>query len=150
MNAYIPIIVMLVLAAAFVLVTIGLNIVVNPKRANRTNRPSAQAIQAGVHDDAMQPGRHRRVAAELVGATKGRDQGVLQGVGGVLGIGGRAHGDGPESIAVSRDDHAERVRIPGHVRGEQLGIAALVVHGRHPSHRRAPRPARRRGLTRER
>ncbi|HNV10765.1 MAG TPA: NADH-quinone oxidoreductase subunit A [Propionibacteriaceae bacterium] len=51
MNAYIPIIVMLVLAAAFVLVTIGLNIVVNPKRANRTKY---QTYECGI-DATPQP-----------------------------------------------------------------------------------------------
>ena len=35
MNAYIPVVMMLILGLAFVLVTIGLNTLFNPKRANR-------------------------------------------------------------------------------------------------------------------
>jgi hypothetical protein len=90
--------------------------------ASYLRRP--QPVEAGVDDDPVQPRRNRRVAAEAAGPPERRDQPVLEAVGGLLAIAGRAQGDRPEPVAVTGEELAERLWIARDVRGEQLGVAA--------------------------
>src|SRR5690606_40400510 len=84
---------------------------------------AAHAVEAGVDDDAVQPGGDGRLAAEGPGLAVGGDEGVLDGVGGLVGVAERAQRDGPHPVTVPLDDLAERMRIPVDVRGQQLGVA---------------------------
>ena len=60
------------------------------------------------------------------------DQRVLERVGGVLGVAGRAEGDGPEAVAVTREELGEGVGVPGDVCLHEGGVLAQpVVVRRH-------------------
>ena len=74
----------------------------------------------------MQPGGHGGVTAEGISATVGRDERVLEGVAGLLGIAGRAQGDGPEPVAMAPDDLGEGVGIARAVGCEELGVGRLA------------------------
>ena len=82
-------------------------------------------VEAGVHDDAVQPGPNSGVGAEVRGGAVCGEQGLLKCVVGVLaGVGG-AERDLPEMIAVAQHELAERVGIAGDVRAQQREIAAV-------------------------
>ncbi|GAB3995191.1 hypothetical protein GCM10029992_11800 [Glycomyces albus] len=85
----------------------------------------ADAVEAGVDDDAVQPGGDRRVAFEGAGGLVGLDHGVLDGLGGVLGVGQGAHGHGPQSSAVAAEQLTEGVPVAGDVAGEQVAVGRL-------------------------
>ena len=68
----------------------------------------AQPVEARVDHDAVQPGGDRCVAAEGPRPAERRDQGLLQGVGGVLRVAHGAQGHRPEPVAVPREELAER------------------------------------------
>ena len=55
----------------------------------------------------MHPGRDCGVTAVGGCAAEGCDQGFLEGVSGILGVTGGAERHRPETIAVSREEHAE-------------------------------------------
>ena len=89
--------------------------------------PAPEPIEAGVDHDPVQPRGDGRVAAEGVGSTVGRDQGVLQGIGRVLPVAGRAQGDGPQPVPVPREQLGERIRVPGEVGRDQACVIAYVA-----------------------
>ena len=99
------------------------------QRDRGPDRAAPQPVERGVHDDPVQPGRDRGVAAELVGAAVGGDEGVLQGVRGLLRVTGRPQGHGPQPVAVALDEERERPVVAGDVPGEEFGVGALVLHG---------------------
>ncbi len=80
------------------------------QRHRRMGLPAPDPVQAGVHDDPVQPGRHRRVAPEAGGGAVGREQGVLQGVGGLLAVTDGAQRHRPEPVAVPPDQRRRRRR----------------------------------------
>ena len=88
-------------------------------------------VEGRVDHDAVQPRRHGRVAAERAGATEGRDQPFLQGIGREVGVARGAQRHGVEPVAVTGEELAERRRIPGHVGGEQRGVIAMVARVGH-------------------
>lgn len=61
----------------------------------------------------------------------GFEQGVLQGVGCLLGFSGGAERDGPQPVAVPTDQSGERSGIASDVSREQFGVRSLVFlsHG---------------------
>ena len=77
----------------------------------------------------------RGVATERLGPAERGDHRVLEGVGGVRRVAGRAQGDRPEPVAVPAEQGAERLRVTGDVRGQQR----TVVLGERPDPRRGPR-----------
>ena len=93
------------------------------KGHGRTGAASAHAIEAGVHDDSVQPGRDLGVTTELRGTAVGGDQRILQGIGSVLRVTGGLESHGPQSISVTAHDLGEGIRVPGDVGREQLAVA---------------------------
>ena len=91
----------------------------------------ADPVDAGVDDDAAQPGAHGRVAAVRRRAAVRRDQRLLHGVRGVVGIAQRAQSEGPEIATVPLHQQPERLRVAPHVRGQQLGVAARSRRRQH-------------------
>ena len=61
-------------------------------------------------------------ATERVGPAVGRDQGVLHGIGGVVGVAAGAQRHRPQPVLVSAHQFGERVRVAGDVGREQLLI----------------------------
>ena len=118
------------------------------QRLGPTYLRGAQAVEAGVDDDPVQPGRHRRVAAERPGPSVRRDQPVLQTVGGVLPVAHGAQRDRPQPVAVPGEQQPERVGVAGDVGGEQRRRRSSSSAGssliRGPSPRRPRRGSRRR------
>ena len=97
--------------------------VVLRQRVGRADGAAARAVQAGVDDDPVQPGGHRRVAAPRRPATTGTEGGeqrVLQGVRGLLGVAEGAQRDRPQPVAVPADQLAERVGVAVGVRAQQV------------------------------
>ena len=82
----------------------------------------AEQVEAGVDDDAVQPGGHGRVAAERPGAAVGRDQRVLDRVGRVVGVAERTQRNGPEPVAVPVDELAERLLVTREMGGQQGSV----------------------------
>ena len=94
------------------------------------NCPPPQRIQAGVDDDAVQPGGDGRVAAIGAGMAVRGQQRVLQGVSCVLTVPGGAQRDGPQPVAMTAYQLRERVPVACDVRGEQgpvLGAGLLCA-----------------------
>ena len=91
-------------------------------RHGRPRRLAAQLVQAGVHDDPVQPGGHRRVAAELRRPAERGDHRLLQRVRGVIRVVQRAQGHRPEPVAVAAEQLAERVGVAVGVAAQQLGV----------------------------
>jgi len=89
----------------------------------RTRRAAAHPVQAGVHDDPVEPGRHRRLAAEAVRPAERGDHRVLQRVGRVLGVGQSPERDSPQPVPVPEEELPERIRVTIDVQLEQLSIA---------------------------
>jgi hypothetical protein len=99
----------------------------------------AGAVQAGVHRDAVQPGRDGGLPAEGVRCPVGGDQGVLDGVGGFLPVSLGAQGHGPEPVTMAAHELAEGVLVTRDMAGEEVLIACFavggVIHFRTPSPR---------------
>ena len=85
-------------------------------------------VQAGVHDDPVQPGGHSSLAAEGAGPPERRDHGVLKGVRGVVRPPGGAQGNRPQPVPVAGEQYAECVRVPSHMGLQEVGVGALVIH----------------------
>ena len=68
---------------------------------------AAQPVQAGVDDDAVQPGGDGGLAAEGVGAPERGDERLLHGIRGQLAVGGRAQRDGVHPVAVPAEELTE-------------------------------------------
>jgi hypothetical protein len=99
----------------------------------------AYPVETGVDDDPVQPRGGGCVATEGRAPTgpEGRQQRVLQGVGGLLAVAEGAHGDGPQPVAVPADELAERVGITLGVRLEELRVGHRTAF----SHLLGPAPA---------
>jgi hypothetical protein len=97
-------------------------------------------VQAGVHDDPVQPGGDRGLPAERPGAAVRRHHAVLEAVRRVLGIAHGAQCHRPEPVAVPGEQHPERLVVAGDVGGEQLGVGADVRP--HRVRHRSPPPPR--------
>lgn len=87
----------------------------------------------------MQPGRHRGLTAKLLGAAEGGDQGILEGIRGVLRVAGRSKCHGPQAISMTPDQEREGIRVAGNVPREQVGVAlerlaALDIEADGPAH----------------
>ncbi len=91
----------------------------------------AQPVQARVHGDPVQPGGHLRVTAEGPGPAEGVEEGVLDGVGGELGVTGRAQGDRPHTVTVPAEDLPERLGVPLLVTAQQAEVVDLGQVRRH-------------------
>jgi hypothetical protein len=93
----------------------------------------ADQVDAGVHDDAVQPGRDFGVTAKRRCRPKCRDEGVLDRIGCFVTITECAKSHGPQPIAMAPDDLAERVAVAGAVQRQELlvsdGGAAAVRTG---------------------
>jgi hypothetical protein len=96
-------------------------------------RPSgsrlAGAVQAGVHRDAVQPGRDGRLAPEGVGCPVGGDERVLDRVSGLLAVSQRPQGHRPQAVAMAPYKLTEGVRIAFDVAGQEVLIACFAVSG---------------------
>ena len=117
----------------------GVPLEVLGQRLGSPDLAAPEPVEAGVDHDPVQPGGHGRVAAERVGATVGRDQGVLERIGGVLPVAGGAQGDRPQPVAVPREQLAEGVGVAGEVGLEQGSVVAYVAWPRSGS-RPSPGP----------
>ncbi len=96
-------------------------------------RPAAaQPVETGVDDDAVQPGRDGRLAAEGVGAAEGGDEAVLDAVGGELGIADGAQGDGPHPVLVPAEELGEGMVVAVDVQCQQLPVAQVGDRGGIP------------------
>ena len=104
---------------------------VEPQRLGRPHRSPPGEVEAGVDDDAVQPGRHRRAAAEPGGAPVRREQRVLQRVGGVLRVAESPQRDRPQPVAVPGDQLAEGVGVARDVAGQQLVVARVARCSSH-------------------
>jgi hypothetical protein len=80
----------------------------------RTTSLPAKQIEAGVHDNAMEPGRKRRTPLESTEITPHLQVRILDGILGVIWI----------SKNLERDGHGARTRL-GQQRVERLSIAGL-------------------------
>jgi len=87
-----------------------------------------EAVETGIDDDAVAPGRDGGLTAERVRPAVRRDHAVLQAVGRVMRIAHRAQGHGPQPVAVPGEEPAERLGVTSDVSGEQLGVGGLVSH----------------------
>jgi hypothetical protein len=106
----------------------------------RTPGPS-DPVQAGVDHDPVQPGRDPGVAPEGLGPAERGDHRVLERVGGVRGVAGRAQGDRPEPVAVPAN------RVPNASgRRRRAPPAARGRPRERPDPRRGPRSRRDRDL----
>ena len=84
-----------------------------------------QPIQACVDDDAVQPAADRRVVAERGRLAVGRQHGVLQGIGGVVGVVAGHLGQPVELPVVAVEQLLEGVPITGDMCGEQLCVRSV-------------------------
>ena len=101
------------------------------RAVERDDRAAApELVEACVDDDAMQPGRYRRVAAEGVGPPKRRDEGFLNAVRGELSVTGGPQRDRPHPVAMAPEDLVEGGRVAGDVSGQERGVRALLTHRR--------------------
>jgi len=89
----------------------------------------ASAVEAGVHRDAVQPGRDGRLAAEGVGGPVGGDERVLDGVSGFLAVSQRPQRHRPQPVAVTPHKLAEGIAIALYMAGEEVLIACIAVCG---------------------
>ena len=95
----------------------------------RPGSPAAHAIQGGVDDDPVQPGRDSGIAAEAGGTPEGRDHRILERVSGLLRIAERADGDRPQAIPVPLEQLTERVRIAVDMSAQQFLVGRGAVVG---------------------
>ena len=84
---------------------------------------AAQPVQRRVHHDPVQPRGDGGLAAEVGGPAERGDHGVLECVGGLLGIAQRAQRHRPQPVPVPAEKLAERLGVPGHVPAEQLVVS---------------------------
>jgi len=84
-------------------------------------------VEAGVHHDAVQPGRHRGIAAEGSGPAERRDHRVLQRVGGILWVGQGADRYRPQPVPVPQEELPEGIGIAGDMQLEQVCVGRLVL-----------------------
>ncbi len=89
----------------------------------------AQAVEAGVDDDAVQPRRHGGLAAEGAGAAEGGDEGVLHAVGGELGVAHGAQGHRPHAVLVAAEELSEGRVVTLDVQLEQVLVGQLGERG---------------------
>lgn len=112
---------------------VGLQKLVEPFRVvDRRGPPGrglADAVEAGVHRDAMQPGGDGGLAPEGVRGPEGGDQGVLYGIGRLLTIAQSPQGHGPQPVAMASCQLAEGVGVAGHMAGEKVRVARCVGIG---------------------
>ena len=98
-------------------------------------------VEAGVHDDPVQPGRDGRLTSEAARCAVGRHEGVLQRIGRLVAIPHGAQGHGPQPVAMALDELAEGLVLAADVGRQQLGVRAWpvlvtggdVVRGGHES-----------------
>ena len=111
--------------------SMGLKAEVVGERIGAPDLVAPQPVQAGVDHDPVQPGRDPRVATERLGPAERGDHRVLEGVGGVRRVAGRAQGDRPEPVAVPAEQGAESLRVTGDVRGQQRTVVFVSArtHG---------------------
>jgi hypothetical protein len=89
----------------------------------------ADAVEAGIDGDAVEPGGHSGLAAKGVGGAKGGDESVLDGVGRLLAVPQRAQCDGPQSVAVPPYELAEGVGIAGDMCAQEILVARVAECG---------------------
>ena len=82
----------------------------------------AQAVQAGVHHDAVQPAADRTVVPEPRRVSVGLEQRVLEGVGGILRIMAGQPGEPVQLLAVPVEQLLERVPVAGDVCRQQFRV----------------------------
>jgi hypothetical protein len=110
-------------------VALGRTTVLGRQRHGGTCRASTCAIETGVDDDAVQPGRHARLAAERVSRPQRVDECVLYSVGRLVGISKSADRNGPEPVAVPANDLTKSLAIARDVQREEVFVGAVVVDG---------------------
>jgi hypothetical protein len=79
-------------------------------------------VQARVHDDAVQPRCHGRIATEAGRRPVRREQRVLDGVRRLLGVAERSQRHGPEPIPMPADQLREGVPVSAAVPLQQLCV----------------------------
>jgi hypothetical protein len=92
-------------------------------------RRLAGAVQAGVHRDAVQPGRDGRLAAEGVGGAVGRDERVLDRVSGLLAVSQRSQGHRPQAVAMAPHKLTEGLGIAPDMAGKEVLIVCFAISG---------------------
>ena len=70
-----------------------------------------EPVQAGVDNDAVQPGRDCGITPVCVGAPEGRQERVLHGIRSQLGVAARAQRDRPHAVLVAPEHLTEGVRM---------------------------------------
>jgi hypothetical protein len=97
------------------------------QRYRRAGLAAPDPIERGVDHYPVQPGGHGCVAAVTGSPTEGRDQGVLQGVCGVLRVPGRPQSNRPQPVTMASHEYGERIRMAGEMVGEKAPVVRLAV-----------------------
>ena len=108
-------------------------------RAAHRDLLAPEPVQAGVDDDAVQPGGDGGLATEGVGAPEGGDEGVLHGIGRQLAVARGAQRHGVHPVAVPAEQLTERgAAVAVDVALEQLAVAEGAEVVEHRGIRRQP------------
>ena len=102
----------------------------------------AHPVQAGVHDDPVQPGRDRGFPAEARRAPEGRDHRILHRIRRVLGVIQRPDGNSPQPVPVPGEQFTEGVGVAIDLQLQQLSVTELgagVSNSRSACRRRVAR-----------
>jgi len=106
---------------------------------------SAHPVEAGVDDDAVQPGGDGGVRSEAGGRAVGGEERILQGVRGLLGVTRGAQRDRPHPVAVAAYEFRECMGIACGMRTDQLNIGDMrsgAIAAPRPRHGLSPLAAR--------
>ncbi len=95
----------------------------------RARCPAAHAVQSGINNNPVQPGRDRRIAPKPIGSLERCDHRILQSVGRLLRITECTDGNGPEPVPMPPEQLAECIGITRHVPPEQLRVRRTLLQG---------------------
>ena len=98
-----------------------------PAGRGRARCPAAHAVQGGINNNPVQPGRDGRVAPKAIGFLERRDHRILQSVGCLLRIAECTDGNGPEPVPMPPEQLAERIGIARHVPPEQISVRRTLL-----------------------
>lgn len=89
----------------------------------------ARTVEASVHGDPVEPGRHGRLTAKGVGGPECGDEGVLYRVSSFLAVAEGAERHGPEPVTVSSHELTEGVRFACDMLRQEILVAGVGESG---------------------